>query len=375
MKGLKYLLVLLCLLFLSGCWDQNPLKEASLAMASSSDLTSDGKLLYAASFPRSTQGGKGGSQQQIVEIVSAIANTPREAQIKIDSKISGTFDSSKLRVLLIGEALAKQDINSFLDVLYRNPKTALGARPAVVEGMAIDLINLKLIGGEEISKYLINSMKSLQDLTIVNRENIESIFAKMLDPGQDFLIPYIKLDKSKSRASVKGLAMFHGNKYSGKHLTVDQSIMYLLMENEKGKMARFTKKVNSSTRPFMNNYITVDVKKMKRKLEVEVKKSGEINAHIHLNLKMDVIEYPHNRLASEEEIQKLNEMLSKELTNEAKTVIKKIQEANCDGLGIGRRIIAFYPDKWKKLNWEEDYPKIQIIPSVHVEIISHGITD
>jgi Ger(x)C family germination protein len=346
-------------------------------MASSSDLSSDGKLLYAASFPRSTQGGNGGAQQQqqVVEIVSATANTIREAQMKIDSRISGTFDSSKLRVLLIGEALAKQDIYSFLDVLYRNPKTALSARPAVVEGMAIDLINLKLIGGEEISKYLLNSLQSLQDLTIVGDENIESLCSKMLDPGQDFLITYIKLDKSKSRASVKGLAMFHGNKFSGKHLTVDQSIMYHLMENKKGKMARFTKKVNSSPKSFMHNYITVNVKKMRRELKVNVKKSGEINAHLHLNLKVDVIEYPQDQLASQKEIEKLKETLSKEFTKEAEMVIKKIQEANCDGLGIGRRLIAFYPNTWKKLNWDEDYPKVQITPSVHVDIISHGIID
>lgn len=375
MKGRKYYPILLGLLFLTGCWDQTPLRDASLALSSSVDLQKDGKILYAASFPRTSLGGKGDIQQHNVEIVSASANTPREAQMKIDTKLLGTFDSSKLRVVLIGEELAKQNLFSLSDVLFRNPKSSLSARPAVVEGIAADVVKLKLIGGNEISQYLLNLMKSLESLSVVNNENIESLASKMLDPGQDFLIPYLKMDENKSRPAIIGLAMFDEDKYTGKYLTMEQSIMYHLLENKKGEYARFTRKVDRSATPLMNKYITINVKKMKRKLKVEVKKSGVINAHIHLILKVDIIEYPQNRLGSQKEIQKLNTILSKDFTKQAETVAKLIQEANCDGLGIGRRLNAFYPNSWKKLNWQKDYQKVHITPTVKVEIIGHGITD
>jgi hypothetical protein len=54
-------------------------------------------------------------------------------------------------------------------------------------------------------------------------------------------------------------------------------------------------------------------------------------------------------------------------------VINKLQEANCDALGIGRRLNAFYPDTWKEKDMKEYFRNVKFRTIVDVEIIQVGI--
>ncbi|MBN6189007.1 hypothetical protein JQN58_19315 [Aneurinibacillus sp. BA2021] len=54
-----------------------------------------------------------------------------------------------------------------------------------------------------------------------------------------------------------------------------------------------------------------------------------------------------------------------------------MQEARCDGLGIGRQLMTFHPNIWKKQkgDWESNYQKVQFAPVIQVEITKKGIID
>ena len=74
-----------------------------------------------------------------------------------------------------------------------------------------------------------------------------------------------------------------------------------------------------------------------------------------------------------DERKKLNKELSKQLTKEAKKITKKLQKANCDAFGIGRNLIAYHQDLWKKKNWHKDYEKVKFKPEVEVKILYSGV--
>lgn len=51
-----------------------------------------------------------------------------------------------------------------------------------------------------------------------------------------------------------------------------------------------------------------------------------------------------------------------------------MQAANCDGLGIGRRLIAMHPAVWESIKWKgEVYPNLPINVKVTVDIAGNGI--
>ncbi|MED2765823.1 Ger(x)C family spore germination protein [Bacillus thuringiensis] len=369
MKHVKLITALLCLVFFSSCQDQYLLKDVSLVSSMAFDLTNKGELLNTVSLPRVPNDKLGKAN---VLTVSAIGNTPKENRTKIDAKISGTLDISKLRLLLLGEPLAKKNISPNLDSFYRDPKSPLTAQMVLVEGKASDVLKLK-IKDETISDYLIRLLQSAEQSTLLPHKQMQSIRSELLDPGQDFSLPYIQIDKNI--VNIKGLAMFDGHKYSGSFLSTVQSTLYLLLLNQKGKTARFTEKISSSHRPLMSNYITVDLKKMKRKLNLTVNKMNQINVIVHLNLKMEATEYPSGYLNSKKKRKNLSKELSQKFTHRAATVINKMQRANCDGFGIGRKLMASHPETWAKLNWKKDYAKVNFVPKVQVEVIDSGIVD
>ena len=119
----------------------------------------------------------------------------------------------------------------------------------------------------------------------------------------------------------------------------------------------------------------VSNRKLKRELNITTDKKGNVYAHLKLKLQV-IIEAPRDNLyrrGAIEKRKKLNTELSKQLTKEAQKITKKLQKANCDAFGIGRHLIAYHPDLWKKKNWNEDYAKVKFKPEVEVNILYSGV--
>jgi Ger(x)C family germination protein len=367
MNGKQTILVFLCLL-LTGCWDQHLMKNAVLVQILSLDLTSKEDILLGVSIPIIEESSGGPQALVKSETFSASGHTPRDSRLKIDREISGILDTSKNKLILFGERMASTGIYSPLDVIWRDPRNSLGATLGIVEGEAVKLLGIKPKHETNVSEYIQDALTSAEENSIIPNQTIQTLASEMLDPGEDVLLPYLKMNKKKS-VIVIGLALMNEKKYSG-NLPPQESTLLLLLNNKIGKNARFTKRVNKNEQQGLKNYISFNVSKMKRKLNVHVK-NGEVSVQLKLHLKINVEEYPKGDVPKD--IDRLNQLLSKELTNDSKQVITKLQKANCDAFGIGRRLIAFHPKTWDRLDKKEYFKNIKFNTSVKVEIIKQGI--
>lgn len=360
--------VCIMITMLSGCWDQQLLNQDKIAYVLGFDLTPDGKIQSTTSLLDigSSQSGS----KQVNEIHSVIGNTSRHTRELIDREVSGRVSSSKLRVILIGEELAKQGIYPILDVFYRDPKSALNARIAVVEGSAHDAINLKLTGTSLVGEYFYDLVRSAEQRTIVPKVNLQLVCSSMLDPGQDFAAPYIS--KNNEHPSIAGAALFQGDMMRGT-LNTDESLLYMLMKNQLSKTASLTVRSNKEGEQKPENYITLDIQKIKRTMKVGTQGHRDIDVRMNIKLKVTAIEYPRDHLYNLQKLDHLDEELSDDLTRKANVVIDKMLQAHHDGFEIGRRLIAFHSDTWSNLNWKEDYSKVEFSPHVDVEIVNYGI--
>jgi Ger(x)C family germination protein len=367
MKSKKPILVLLCLL-LTGCWDQHLMKNAVLVQIISYDLADNDEMLLGLSIPIIEE-ASGGPQARIKsETFSAKGHTPRDCRLKIDREVSGILDSSKNKLILFGERMAAEGIYPPLDVIWRDPRNSLGATLGVVNGEAVNLLEINPKHEPNVSEYIQDALTSAEENTVIPTETIQTLASEMLDPGEDIVLPYLKMNKKKS-AVVVGLALMDEKKYSG-NLSPQDSSLLLLLDNKKGKYARFTKRVNKEEKPNLINYLSFNVQNMKRKLKVHVK-NGEVSVQLTLHLKINVEEYPKGDVPKD--IERLNKVLTKELTEDAKQVITKLQKANCDVFGIGRRLIAFHPKTWEMLDKKDYFKNIKIKTNVKLEIIKQGI--
>ena len=358
-----------CLALLAGCWDQELLKDVRIVYMSGFDYASNGKLKT--TFVLRDVTGSNAETKEGNEIHTVIGSTPRKMGELLNMEVGGDYSPSKTRVILLGEKIAKHDIYPMLDIFYRDPKSALNAKIAVVQGTAKDLIDIKKTGDQLIEEHIEKMMDSMEIATIIPKGTIQTLCAIMLDPGEDFAMAYI-INKN-NKPAVDGLALFHNKHMTGK-LGKEEALLYLLMSNKKRKKARITVKVHEEKKQNVSNYITIDVQKLKRKMKVSVE-DKQIKVDLDLKLTVNALEYPEDHLNQKKVRDQLNKKISKELTKKSKEIIRKIQKSKHDGFGIGRHLKAFYPELWKEIQfeWPEHYAEMQFNPSVTVDIVNHGI--
>ncbi|GAA1382684.1 Ger(x)C family spore germination protein [Peribacillus frigoritolerans] len=373
MKIKRLFMISICLLLITGCWDQNLMKDATLIQTITFDQTDEGEFSLGFAIPNIYRNPTDSGQETEAinsENLSTVANTPREGRMKLNTEIPGNLDSSKNKLVLFGEQFAKGDIYPSLDVIWRDPRSSLSAKLAVVKGKAFDTLSIQPRVESNISQNILYLIRSTETNTIIPEESIQTVASELLDPGEDIVLPLLKMGRNGTTIDVAGVALFDERKLSGT-LSQEESTLFLLLNNKKSKYARFTKYVNGNKELNMNNFISLNVDHIKRKLNVSVNDRGEVFVNLNLHLKVIVEEYPIGNVPNK--VDQLNNKLSNTFTNNAEEVIKKLQEANCDAFGIGRRLIAFHHDTWKEQDKTNYFKDVKFKSKVDVEIIQHGI--
>ncbi len=319
-KTVKLCSILCASSLLSGCWDQEPLREARLAYSIGFDITEENKLQQTIELVRSS-----GSEQSSFEneIHSATGHNIRDTSDTLKKNVTGNIRYFKYGMQLLGTKIQKKGILSYLDISFRDPTnpTAL-VKLISVDGETAAILEKKKVGNLLIGDFLKKKIKSLEDMSIFPNETLETAATKMLDPGKDFTLPSIKL-KGKEVVT-NGIALFNKDKLTGL-LPSRQSVLFVLLTDKMGTSARITQKLTNSDSSSTSDYITIDVsnQKLKRDLKITTDKKGNVYAHIKLQLKVIAIESPRDNLYTMDDREKLNKELSKQLTKEAKKIIKQ----------------------------------------------------
>ncbi|UNP76935.1 spore germination protein GerKC [Bacillus nitratireducens] len=369
-KRVKLLFILCTSSLLSGCWDQEPLREARLAYSIGSDITEENKLQQTIELVKSSSGEQSSFEN---EIHSATGHNIRDTSDALKKNVTGNIRYFKYGVQLLGTKILKKGILPYLDVSFRDPTnpTAL-VKLIAVDGETSEILGKKKVGNLLIGDFLKKKVKSLEDMSVFPKETLETAATKMLDPGKDFTLPSIKI-KGKE-VITNGLALFNNDKLTG-HLPLKHSVLFVLLTGKMGTSARITQKLTSDESEKTSDYLTMEIsnRKLKRDLNITTDKKGNVYAHLKLKLQVIALEAPRDNLYKMDERKKLNKELSKQLTKEAQKITKKLQKANCDAFGIGRHLIAYHPDLWKKKNWNKDYAKVTFKPEVDVNILYSGV--
>lgn len=371
MIGLS-VLITLSSLSLTGCWDREYLKDLHLAYGVGFDISENGMIKETVELiipPEVEQ------KSTTSEIHTSYGHNLRSSSNQMRNRVRGNIRFLKNGFQLLGKSVAEQGLYSNLDVNFRDPSNPTSnVRVIIAEGSASDILEQKTVGELKIGEFITQKIESLEEMSLFPKETLDTVFRFLKDPGQDFALPYIALDKDE--IITRGLALFHDQYYSGM-LNPDQSILLVLLKGQKGKNARFTKKIDLGYPDHIQEYITINAgfKKVKRKFKVSVSADGSVEVDLELKLQAVVEEFPGKHLLKEEDLQKVNQAFSEILTKEAELVVKEVQKANCDIFGVGRKLIAYHHNVWRDKNWSKDYRKVQFHPKVEVKIVDTGIIE
>lgn len=361
---------------LTGCWDILYLTNKKIINGISLDVTKDSSMM--GMVRAVVLKSKGGGQFEVKdEVLQTTGDSVFNIGLKMDNMLPGTIEASKIHVIIIGEKLAKQGILSPLEGFYRNPKGNLTSNVLISEGLASDILSFENIENSPVAYGIMQMIKGAERKTNIQNQNLYSIWNQITDPGEDAMLPMIRKIKDKALV-IDSTGLFHGDKYTGTMLSREESTILLLLKDKLNKLAYIEIPVKMSSglsKPSEKEIsaITFEVQKLQRSLEVSVKKNTQdIDCLIKLDLYGTINSFP-SYMGQKINIDQLNQEIAETLNKQAIEVTNKLLKANCDALGIGRRLRVSHSELWKSINWENKYKEVKLNPNIQVHIRGTGV--
>ncbi|MGD8191357.1 Ger(x)C family spore germination protein [Brevibacillus ginsengisoli] len=390
----KWLLIVL-LLFnmagLTGCWNRRELSDLAIVSAMAVDK-SPKKNEYHVSFQIVNPGevatgvsGGGGGRATPITVVSGNGTTLFEAIRRTSQKVPRQLFFAHIRLLVIGESLAKEGITELFDLFERAREARLTSEVLIARGTTANSLISVVTPMEKISAN--STVGKLKFTTKVWSENIkveiddviralvgegtEPVISGMRvlgDPKKGMSTDNVKKTQPDAIGEISGIAIFKKGKLK-KWLDGDEARGYMWAANK-----------------LKSTILRLDCQDKKGGLGIEITRSQTViktaiqngNPVITVSIREEgnVAEMKcATDLGKLEEIQKIEQAWSKETKKEVTTVVKIAQKEKVDIFGFGEAIGRQHPKEWETLKrgWNNTFSKLQVKVQVETYIRRPGM--
>ena len=379
LKRLLFILIILSTIFLTGCWSSHEINTLAIAVCIGIDKTENGYLVTEQVLnPRAIASKKATAESPVV-IYTAEGNDLAEIVRRFTTQSSRILYNADLRMVVIGEDVAKDGIQNILDYFLRNYEYRTDFYFVIAKNSTANEVLGILTPIESVpgfSMYISLKMseekwaatKSIRIIELVN-----SIIADGDNPvltgieiSQDEISPkstdILKQSGEYKKLKYTGLGAFNKDKIVG-WLDEDESKGYnYITDNVKNTIeyADYDSKVKIT-------YEIINAKSRTKVYFLENKPAIEIKIKTKCNI---VIVEGEFDVSAEENKQILNKLLASKVKLLCEKALNKAQkELKTDIFGFGEAIQRKYPKTWKKLkdDWNDKFTDLPVNITVEAE--------
>ncbi|SHH47172.1 Ger(x)C family spore germination protein [Tepidibacter thalassicus] len=368
----KLIVIFICLILLTSCWDYKDIDQRCIVHSVGVDRV-DGKIEFSGEITqiKSSKGG-GGLKTEKAEATSvykllSYGKNFEQARINYDSVNPFPVFLGATRLVVFGTNFAKEGIEPYLnriDKFYDYRKTILivitRERPRKLFDIPVkkDISMGFLV--EDILKSLIEKGRALNI-------NVGKILSYMALKDVGYLLPYIGIEEGS--VQYLGLAVMKDSKLIG---TIEQEntsgILYLLAD--KPKLTEVIILPNEEK----NKYVIITSLR-KRKIKTEYK-NNKVIINVNLDLEAQLQYQYYIASINDKKIKMLEDKLSKKIKNYIVNNFKTSQkEFECDYFQFVKYFKADNPKIYKDINWKKEYLNSDINVNVRVKIKNLGFID
>lgn len=358
------IVAVILLLLLTGCKrDERILEDLGMVQTSSYDLLGNNKIKVVSCVPVIDP-----DSPVRRELLTAESDSIKEARLQFSRQTDLTVVSGQLRETLFGTTLAKAGIGDYIDTLLRDPSTALGVRVTVVEGDAGELLSKTYEPHSDTGRYITHLLEKESLSNSIPTTTLYEFSRDYNDDGIDAVTPIVK-DAGK-KVAVDGIALFVMDKYVMK-IPVEDGIIFALFREDLKQGEATVNLGEKNGKPVIVMFSSMAGK---RKVRVHKLAEGRFKADLSLSVQGSVLEYTgEEKLSDPGTRHKLEEQIARYITDKAEKMIRQMQEAKTDGLGIGRYVRnSLSYREWTSLDWREVYPLIEIECHAKITIKDYG---
>jgi spore germination protein KC len=380
-------LLLILLLILPGCWSRKELNELAVVAALGVDTHKSG-FLVTAQVINSSEIGKQRSSVGATPVVTyqAVGITIPDALQRVLSQAPRQLYLSHLRVLVLGEALARSGISDVLDYVSRSPDFRTDFFMLVAQhSKARDVLNV-LTSFEPIPA------NSLFSSILVSHKNWAAT-------GMITLQQYItELERAGSNPILSGVRVIGSQAvgYSSsnlKKINPDAQLQHAgIAVFKKDKLVGWLEESKSKTVNYILNEVSttighvpcpgsekevvgIEIFSSDTKMDVKLDQQGkpQFTAHIHVETNLNAVQCAID-LSKSKNIDYIQNQLKEKLEGVIGNNIRDVQaKYGADIFGFGEVLHREYPKVWAKYrnHWESHFKtmSIQIKASVAVRHI------
>lgn len=389
---LFFLVIIVTILLLSGCWSKKELTDLAIVSALGIDKNEEGRyvgtlqIINPGNVTSGMQGG-GGSQGPPVSIATGTGDSIVELSRRTSRKLSRRLYYAHTNLVVISEDLAREEkISTILDPLERDAEFRSTAIVVIAQGTKASNIVKVLTPIEKIpSNKIIKTLKFTEKQWGENISvNMQDAIKTLVSPGKELVVSGFRLsgdvNKGKKIANTQqtepsssiypgNLAIFKNGKLidwintetaRGAVFLLDKIKATAIAVNWEGKNeALIYELVRQKTK------VMAKMEKGKPRVSIEVRTEGNIG---EVRVPVDLTN-PHVLL-------KIEKAVEKEIEKEIKKAVMLAKENKADIFGFGDAIHRTDPEAWEKMKseWNDAYfPQIETDISVDAFIRRTGL--
>jgi spore germination protein KC len=373
----------LILFLLSGCWDANELNELAIAVAYGIDKVEDEYLVTA-------QVVNPGEIEQAgittpVTVYQENAETLLEAFRRMTTIAPRKIYGSHLRVLVIGEQVAKEGIGDVIDLLSRDPEIRndfyiVVSRNAKAGDTLQVLTSLEDIPANKLYAALETSEKNWAPTLTVT---LDQLSAHLMEAGMEPMLTGVEVKgeistgeskdnvaqiKPQTQLQYHGTAVFRGDKLVGWLNDPESKGVHYAMNRVKSTIVVVPCENGGKT-----GIELIDTDAELKAKAINHQPSGTIK--VQVEGKVSEVECRELDLSKRETISELEEKTEKDIEGKIKEALKVTQqEYESDVFGFGKAMHRSSPAYWKTVekNWDEQFKNLPVDVTVDVTIRRTG---
>ncbi|MFC5467267.1 Ger(x)C family spore germination protein [Cohnella suwonensis] len=375
------------LIFIEGCWDYRELNELSLAMAMGVDKDDDKdgfRVTFQIVNPKEVAGRNATGRAVPVAVYSDTGQTIFEAIRKVALKGSRRINLQHLRILIMGESLARDGVKDVFDFMERDHESRLTTRVYIARGNDAETVLNTLTLIDEIPANAI-----LGKVKLSERAEGENYEVRLIDAIHGIF-------RKTSGLAVSGITLV-GNAQTGPKISnmqhtstpaeLDIAGMAILKDGKltgwlKGDNARGVTWVNNKLKSTIVNLkckpkgkISIETYHSSTKIRTDVRHGLPI---IHITIrqtgKVAEADCPID-LTKSSEIRNLERKWEEETKHVVVDAVEAVQRLKSDVLGFGEAVERERPRAWKEMkdSWEDLFPACETEVTVKSKIMRTGM--
>jgi spore germination protein KC/spore germination protein len=343
-KGCSFTLLVLSLAILSGCWDRTEINDVAFVLSSAVDKEKNGSYRLSLMLPLPGQiggakgggGGTGGEKSYYID--SEVGSTIREAQDRLQRRMSRRTYLGHRRTIVIGEDVAKDGIRELFDVVARNPENRLTSYIVICKGNGYDLLK----ANPRFERFPSETIRELAKSKNVISINMKDIGLALSSQSGDPHILYMgvkdseKSEKTSKEIEVLGYAIFKGDK------------MVAAMEGDAAIGLNWIKSHDSTyvttIKDEDNHTMTLQLFDGKTTITPTIR-HGQAHFDIQVQVKAKMLEnksfYDISQIAN---LRKVEQAISDQIKQSIEASINIMQKTGADPAQLGMVLWRHYPE-------------------------------